>query len=304
MTEPFKWNPEESGGTEYMARNFKEKILPYTPKLRDYLSIVVPGIVPYENDLYNSTKQIIMWIHNTPSQYTEEALAILRNPKFLDKIKYFVAVSESGKQEILNKINIEPERIYVIPNAINPLQYNPIKFNKPDKVKLITVSSPDRGLAILLNSLPFVKEDFELDVFGSFNPDKFPELTPDPRINFYGFSSKATVHKHYEAAHIHTYPSIYIETFCLSQVEAMSAGLLCVTSDIGALPEVSGGHTTIYPYESDNNKHIEVFAEKLSEAINTIKSGKWNPTAQIEYVNNTYSWEAIKQKWIEFHELI
>jgi glycosyltransferase involved in cell wall biosynthesis len=304
MKEPFEWNHEESGGTEYMARNFREKILPYTPKLRDYLSIVVPGIVPHENDLYNSTKQIIMWIHNTPSQYTEEALAILRNPKFLDKIKYFVAVSESGKQEILNKINIEPERIYVIPNAINPLQYNPIKFNKPDKVKLITVSSPDRGLAILLNSLPFVKEDFELDVFGSFNPDKFSELTPDPRINFYGFSSKATVHKHYEAAHIHTYPSIYIETFCISQVEAMSAGLLCITPDTGALPEVSNGYTTIYPYESDNNKHIEVFAEKLSEAINTIKSGNWNPKAQIEHVNKNYSWDAIKDKWLEFHELI
>jgi glycosyltransferase involved in cell wall biosynthesis len=304
MKEPFEWNPKESGGTEYMARNFREKILPHTPKLRNYLSVVVPGIVPHENDLYNSTKQIIMWIHNTPSQYTEEALAILRNPKFLDKIKYFVTVSESGKQEILNEINIEPERIYVIPNAINLLQYNPIKFNKPDKVKLITVSSPDRGLAILLNSLPLVKEDFELDVFGSFNPDKFPELIPDPRINFYGFSSKTTVFKHYEAAHIHAYPSTFIETFCISQAEAMSAGLLCVTSDIGALPEVSNGHTTIYPYEPDNDKHIKIFAEKLSEAINTIKSGNWNPEAQIEYVNKTYSWNAIKDKWLEFHELL
>jgi glycosyltransferase involved in cell wall biosynthesis len=304
MNEPFEWNHEEFGGTEYMARNFREKILPHTPKLRDYLSIVVPGIVPHENNLYNSTKQIIMWIHNTPSQYTEEALAILRNPKFLDKIKYFVAVSESGKQEIINQLNIDPNLVYVIPNAINPLRYDLNKFNKPDKIKLITVSSPDRGLAILLNSLPLVKEDFELDVFGSFNPDKFPELTPDPRINFYGFSAKATVAKHYEAAHIHAYPSTYVETFCLSQAEAMSAGLLCVTSDMGALPEVSNGHTIIYPYEPDNVKHQEIFAEHLTKAICDIKSGNWNPDKQIEYVNKTYSWDAIKDKWLEFHELI
>jgi glycosyltransferase involved in cell wall biosynthesis len=304
MIEPFEWNHEESGGTEYMARNFRKKILPLTPKLQNYLSVIVPGIVPNESNLYNSNKQIIMWIHNTPSQYTEEALRILRNPKFLDKIKYFIAVSESGKQEILKQVNIEPERIYVIPNAVNPLRYNSIKFNKPNKIKVITASSPDRGLVILLNSLPLIKEDFELDIFGSFNPDKFPELTPDPRINFYGFSAKATVAKHYELAHIHAYPSTYIETFCISQAEAMSAGLLCVTSDIGALPEVSNGYTTIYPYEPDNNKHIEIFAEKLSEAINTIKSGNWNPEAQIEYVNKTYSWDAIKDKWLEFHELI
>lgn len=304
MAEPFEWNHEESGGTEYMARNFREKIFPYTPKLRNYLSVVVPGIVPHENNLYNSTKQIIMWIHNTPSQYTEEALAILRNPKFLGKIKYFVAVSESCKKEIIDQLNIDPNLVYVIPNAINPLQYDLNKFNKPNKIKLINTSSPDRGLAVLLNSLPLVKENFELDIFGSFNPDKFPELIPDPRINFYGFSAKNTVHKHYEAAHIHVYPSIYPETFCISQVEAMSAGLLCLTSDIGALPEVSGGYTTIYPYELDNNKHIEIFAEKLSEAIDAIKSGNWNPEAQIEYVNKTYSWDAIKNKWLEFHELI
>jgi glycosyltransferase involved in cell wall biosynthesis len=304
MNEPFNWNPEESGGTEYMARNFREKILPHTPKLRNYLSVVVPGIVPHENNLYSSTKQIIMWIHNTPSQYTEEALGILRNPKFLNKLKYFVAVSESGKREIIDQLNIDPNLVYVIPNAINPLQYNLNKFNKPNKIKLINTSSPDRGLDILLNSLPLVKEDFELDIFGSFNPDKFPELIPDPRINFYGFSAKNTVHKHYEAAHIHAYPSTYPETFCISQAESMSAGLLCVTSDIGALPEVSGGHTTIYSYPEDRTEHTKIFAEKLSEAIKTIKSGNWNPEAQIEYVNKTYSWDAVKDKWLEFHELI
>ncbi len=133
-----------------------------------------------------------------------------------------------------------------------------------------------------------IKEDFELDVFGSFNPDKFPELIPDPRVNFYGFSAKATIAKHYKAAHIHAYPSIYPETFCISQAEAMSAGLLCVTSDIGALPEVSGGYTTIYPFESDNVKHQEIFAEHLTKAICDIKSGNWNPDKQIEYVNKTY----------------
>ena len=304
MKEPFEWNHEASGGTEYMARNFREKILPYTPKLQNYLSLIVPGFVPSENELYNSSKQIIMWMHNTPSQYSDEALAILRNPKFSEKVKYFITVSELNKKEIINEINVEPERIYVIPNAINSLQYNKNKFNKPNKIKLINASQPERGLEVLLNSLLFIEEDFELDIFGNFNPDKFPGLIPDPRINFYGFSAKKTVHKHYEAAHIHAYPSIYPETFCISQAEAMSAGLLCVTSDIGALPEVSGGHTTIYPFEADNNKHAKIFAEKLSEAINTIKSGNWNPEAQIEYVNKTYSWDAIKDKWLEFHELI
>ena len=84
----------------------------------------------------------------------------------------------------------------------------------------------------------------------------------------------------------------------------MSAGLLCVTSDIGALPEVSGGHTTIYPYIQNRDKHIEVFAEELTKAIKKIKEGTWDPTNQVEHVNNKYCWENIEKEWIKFHELI
>jgi glycosyltransferase involved in cell wall biosynthesis len=196
------------------------------------------------------------------------------------------------------------DKIVVIPNAIAPLKYNLNKFNNINKVKLINTSSPDRGLHILLNAVPLIKEDFELDIFSRFNPYEYPGYTPDPRINFYGFSFKNTVLKHYESSHIHAYPSTYPETFCISQAEAMSAGLLCVTSDIGALPEVSGGHTNIYPYIDDPVKHTEIFAEQITKVIQQIKAKEWDPTEQIEYINKTYSWEAVKEKWIEFHELL
>ena len=237
MTEPFEWNREAFGGTEYMARNFRELILPHTPKLRNYLSLVIPGVVPSFEQMQRYPGEIIVWIHNTPIQFSPDNLRNLKDKRFLDKVKYFIAVSEFSKQEIINQLGIEPERVFVAPNAVHPLKYNPSKFDKPNKVKLINTSSPDRGLDVLLNAMNLIKEDFELDIFSRFNPEIFTEYVPDPRINFYGFSPKATVIKHCEAAHIHAYPSTYPETFCISQIEAMSAGLLCVTSDIGALPE-------------------------------------------------------------------
>lgn len=304
MIEPFEWNRQLNGGTEYMARNFRELILPHLPKLRDYLCLVIPGILPHFTDIHKENKELIVWMHNTPIQFGEGYLDSLRNPKFLNKVKYFIAVSEFSKQEIINQLNVEPERVYVIHNAIHPLKYDPSKFDNPKKIKLINTSSPDRGIDVLLNSILHIEEDFELDIFSRFNPNDYPEYTPDSRINFYGFSHKNAVIRHYEAAHIHAYPSTYPETFCLSQVEAMSAGLLCVTSDIGALPEVSSNHTNIYKFDADPMKHKDVFANQLLEAINKIKSGNWNPEEQIKYVNDNYSWEAIKQEWIKFHKLL
>ena len=284
-----------------MAKNFRELILPSVPKFNDYVSIIIPGLMPNFRAIHTSPIDAIVWMHNTPAQFGEAELDSLRNPKFLNKVKYFVTVSKFAKSEIVSQLEIEPERVYVIPNAIHPLKFDPDKFNTAGPIKLINTSSPDRGLDILFNAIPLIDEDIEVDVFSRFNPNEMPDVTFDKRINFYGFSTKATVAKHYEAGHIHAYPSTYPETFCISQAEAMSAGLLCVTSDLGALPEVSNGFTTIYPYVNNKPEHTKVFAENLTKAIKQIRSGEFDPESQIKYVNETYSWDAIKDKWIEFH---
>jgi glycosyltransferase involved in cell wall biosynthesis len=297
----FPYNQNAFGGTEYMGRGFEQKILPHMPKLDNYLCVIVPGNAPSYDEMLNSNKPIIFWMHNTSSQFGPEAEQFLSNSKFIDNLKYVVVVSEFHKQDTIKNTKIPADKIYVIPNAIKPLKY---KTKKLDKIKIINTSDPDRGIDVLINSLTLIEEDFELDIFSRFNPNEFPDYVPDPRINFYGFSYKETVRKHYEQAHIHAYPSTYPETFCLSQAEAMSAGLLCVTSGFGALPEVSNGLTQMYPLPSTPEEHTKVFAEQLTQAIQKIKSGSFDPTAQIEYINNTYSWEAVKQKWIEFHDLI
>jgi len=300
----FQYNTQAFGGTEYMGRGFEKHILSNLPKLDNYLCVIAPGTTPTFEEMYASIKPIIFWLHNTPTQFGSDELRFLSDYRFIKNLKYMIVPSESAKLEVIQQTVIPAEKVYVIPNAIDLLKYDPNKFDKPTKIKLINASSPDRGLDVLLNAVSLIKDDFELNIFSKFNPAEMPGYEPDPRINFYGFSYKGTVLKHYEAAHIHVYPSTYPETFCISQAESMSAGLLCVTSDIGALPEVSGGHTTIYSYPEDRAEHSKIFAEKLSEAIDTIKSGNWNPEAQIEYVNKTYSWDAIKNKWLEFHELI
>jgi glycosyltransferase involved in cell wall biosynthesis len=305
MTKPFIYNPNAFGGTEYMGRGWHKTIAPYMPKLEKYNAYIIPGMAPDLKDIVKSDKQLIVWMHNKPQQFDEYHLQILKNPKFLEKVKYFVVPSEHHKRLTLEEIEINPECIYVIPNAIEPLLFDKSKFYNPSTIKLIHTSTLDRGLEILLYAIPHIKEDIRVEVYNEFYPDLQQEVPVfDSRIKFYGKTPKATVLEAIENSHIHAYPSTYPETFCMSQVEAMSAGLACVTSDLGALPEVSGGFGYMYEYTSDKQKHTELFIDNLNKAINDIRNNTFDPTAQIEYVNNTYSWEAIKQKWIEFHDLI
>lgn len=302
--EPFNYVKDVFGGTEYMGRGWHKHIASYVPKFKEYNSYIIPGNTPGFRELTNSDKEMIVWMHNTPQQFEGNALEVLRHPGFLGKVKYFVVPSEAHKKLILEDLPVEPECIYVIPNAIEPLNYNPDKFKEPKQIKIIHTSSYDRGFTVLMNSMNFIKDDFRLEVYNNFYPDLVPGSVIDPRVRCYGKTPKDTVREAIEFSHIHAYPSIYPETFCISQVEAMSAGLLCVTTDYGALPEVSGGKTMMYPYIEDHMEHMKVFAGHLSSAIEQVRSGKWDPTEQIEYVNKTYSWEAIKNKWMEFHELI
>lgn len=303
MYEPFNYVKDVFGGTEYMGRGWHQHIADSVPKFKDYLSIIIPGVVPPPAILYSTDKKIICWMHNTPQQFDPDKLRILQNPKFLERIKYFVVPSEEHKKLTLQEITIDPDLIKVIPNAIEPLRYDYNKFEHPKVVKLIHTSSPDRGLDVLLNAVSLIQEDFRLEIYNKFNPDTDPRLPKfDRRIKFYGFTPKDTVREAYENSHIHAYPSTYPETFCISQIEAMSAGLLCVTSDLGAIPEVSGGYTTMYPYVEDRMKHAEVFAEHLTKAIQTVKKQNWFPQEQIKYVNSEFSWAKAKERWVELHE--
>ena len=55
---------------------------------------------------------------------------------------------------------------------------------------------------------------------------------------------------------------------------------------------------------ANNPTSDHILVDGFCRAIEQVKSGRWNPAEQIEYVNKTYSWEAIKNKWMELHEIL
>ena len=302
--EPFDSVPNIFGGTEYMARGFQKYILPDAPRFRKYHSIVLPGVTPSIEEMLTSNKEIIIWVHNLVYQFDQDKIDILTNPDFIKKIKYVVGVSEFHKNEIMNTLGLPSEKVIVIHNAIDPLNYNPEKFNNHKQVRVINTSSADRSLPIILEAMKYIEEDIRFEIYNEFNPDHIVGFQQDPRIKFFGKTPKATVREAVENSHIHAYPAIYDETFCISQAEAMSAGLICLTTDLGAIPEISGGQTEMYKFSMTPEYHVRLFANLLNEQIKRVKQGNWNPSEQIKFANESYSWEAIKKKWLDLHELL
>ena len=305
MNEIFSYNKTAFGGTEYMIKGFVEKILPEMKNIQKYHCVALPGMFPDLRNWGLDGKESILWIHNTFVQFLPSVKETICN-KFINKsIKYIVCVSNYQKQIIAKEINFPLEKIIVIPNAIEPLKPNLNKFENIDKVKIIHASSTDRGLRILMDAIPLITEDFELNVFNDFYPDIPHNLNlngvNDPRVNFWGKTPRKMVYKFMSEAHIHAYPSIYPETSCLTQMETMSAGCYCVYTDLGALPETSLGNGLMIPFD---NLSPAMYAIKLSQTIRTIKENGYDYSKQIDDILNNFTWDIAKKNWLAFDAIL
>lgn len=331
MAEIFNYNKQYFGGTEWMAKNFQERVLPDCLKFFNYNTILLPCGSDFFTDCVNivySKKETLAWLHNPLDQFNPAIGYLISDPRVLNKIKFLVVVSEWLKNVIVKQTGIDPKKVIVINNAVDSIKYNKDKFKNIDKVKIIHTASPDRAMRVLLESLQYIEEDFELNIFNEFVPDlpqqgmlKSLENFNDDRVIFHGKTPRRTVQKSLEESHIYAYPATFEETFCISQAEALSAGCLCVYNNLGSLKDTSSGFGQMYEFDTvfrinpadqttinsrmqNENEHAKVFAKELSKAIKTIKDNKHNPDKQVEIINQKYSWDVFVQSWKKLHDLL
>lgn len=308
----FNWRKDKNGGTEIVAKNVVNNILIDLPKFKDYNCFLLPGPQSLGN-IFDSEKPLILWFHNHLEEFSVTVLALLNEPVVRSKLKYIVVVSETLKKSMLRILEIEEEKVIVIPNMIyQEPSFNPHKLEDINDINLMYISHPLRGLHILLNSLKYTDKDFSLNVFSDFDLDNeesenIIEAAKDPRITFYGRSPRKTLQKYFDKTQIFSYPAFYQETFCMAQVEAMSAGCLSVYGKIpdSAVAETSGPYgisLDLLSYDFETNS--KNYAECIDKAIEIIKNKEFDPTNQINFIKENYGFEAAKKNWTNFHDML
>lgn len=291
-------NQNAMGGTELMMKRLHDTM---DPVLLDKFQIIGSRVRELKED-----KVRILWLHDLPEDPESRHLANGGWKKF----HKLVFVSNWQMQRYIDAYGIPWSHCVVIQNAIEPFPREALD-KKTDVINLAYWSTPHRGLNILVpvfEELAKKHDNIRLHVFSSFNlygwgerdkpyAELFDRCRAHPKIEYHGALPYQELRSHIEKMHILAYPSIWVETSCLVLMEAMSAGLECVHSNLGALYETAANFTTMYQYHEDLNEHAKIFYNVLDNAITNYSKHDSNHLIQHIFANSVYNWEQRAKQW-------
>jgi len=296
------------GGTELQL----EYLYKYVDNsLLDQVQITtsVPEKIPLSKNKIN-----ILWQKNS---YDQPNLA----PWFQDKSNHskydwYVFNSHWNYEKFRMMFNMPTEKCLVIKNGIDYIKPRNLK-EKKDKIKLIFHPTPWRGLNVILATMQYIKNpNVELDVYSStevygkafkeandkFYEELYEQARQLPNVNYIGYKPNEYIKENLHKYDIFAYPNIWEETFCISAIEAMAAGLYVITTDYGALFETCAEFSSYVTYQKDYNN----LARNFAFAIDTIADQLTSPGVvnhlekQIDYTNHFYNWNKQGNAWTQF----
>ena len=188
------------------------------------------------------------------SQFTQQNILAAYKPKYPERLKVLYKAVDTSQFE----------RPTVLP--ANPHQ---VVDNRP-VVLYVGSDFRRKGLDDLINALPLIKTALHLSIAGVTEQQfvkEFPELGPTLNntthtIQFHGQTTRETTKALFWHANLFCLPS-RSEALGVAILEALAAGLPCVATSVGGIPEIAqqlGGCVLVSP---DNSA-------KLASALNQV----------------------------------
>jgi len=253
----------------------------------------------------SKTKPNIVWMHDLPQ---DPASAPLAEKKFRNRIAKFVFVSEWQKNAYESYFGkIFTNKAIVLKNAIEPFGKSRQELSPDGKLRLIYHTTPHRGLDILMDVFSRIYLAFKgkvfLDVYSSFSiygwPQRdvpyeplFEQCRQHPGCKYHGAVPNDEIRQALRLAQIYAYPSTWMETSCISAIEALSAGVTVVTSSLAALPETVGSFGFVYAYTQDKASHAVAFEKALTMVIATYWDQQSRHLRRVQqvYASKIFGW--------------
>ncbi|VDO09307.1 unnamed protein product [Rodentolepis nana] len=271
-----KWQRQ---GVRYMAKGLKVYYIPYRPFYCQAVFITVFGELSVVRDIFIRESVDIVHGHSAFSPLALESLlhakamglsalftdhslfgfadlsSILANRAlhmFLNVVDNFICVSNVAKENTVLRGHMEPERVYVIPNAIDSTAFTPDpSCRDPDNITVVIISRLvyRKGADLMALIIPPMCHTFPnlRFIIGGDGPMRLALEEMRERHNLHFRVEMLGALPHHKVRDVLVRGDIFLnvsltESFCIAIVEAASCGLLVVSTKVGGVPEVLPQH--------------------------------------------------------------
>eukprot|EP00539_Tryblionella_compressa_P007844 CAMPEP_0178756546 /NCGR_PEP_ID=MMETSP0744-20121128/13338_1 /TAXON_ID=913974 /ORGANISM="Nitzschia punctata, Strain CCMP561" /LENGTH=363 /DNA_ID=CAMNT_0020410707 /DNA_START=1 /DNA_END=1092 /DNA_ORIENTATION=- len=256
-----------------------------------------------------------------PSVYTDHSLfqfddlaGVILNRVLettLSTLNAAICVSHACRDNLILRAKLDPSRVTVIPNAVDPSKFtpDPAKRSADGRIKVVVVSRLvyRKGVDLLVGIIPKICRLFpEVDFIVGGDGNKLLNLQEmverehlQDRVDFLGAVPHSNVANVLRQGHVFLNCSL-TESFCIAILEAASCGLLVVSTNVGGVPEVLEPDMIVL---CDPN--VEELVEGLRKAIERQEGD--NPVDPIDAhkrIERMYSWHRVALQTIHTYDRI
>lgn len=289
---------DPAGAGEYEGVNYLPLSSFDVGKPRDGLIIYRSPNIRY-NPRYRGQFSTIWW---STDQYTVGDFRALAA-----SVDFSVTISPYHTEHHIRRYKVPRDKIGHIDLGVRLSDYS----EEVEKVRdrMIFCSIPDRGLELLLNAWPRIRERVadaslvitsDYTLWGAPNPANHQwrlRWARQEGVQFLGAIPRHDLIKHQQMAEIQSYPCIYEELFCISAAECAVAGALPVTSGAGALV-TTNEFGIIVPGEPNTSAFVANFVDRITSLL-THERQYMEKTARTMKAGAAmrFDWNVIAEKW-------
>lgn len=256
--------------------------------------------------------QRIFWAHDAADQPAVQGLA---DPEIRASIDRYLGISAWQIEGYCAAFGMPRDQWIQTRNGIDASRFATPRPDR-DRGKLVYTSTPFRGLDVLLQVFPRIREavpSATLDLYTSMavygvdaaaDRAEFGALyaqADQPGVRLLGSVPQAELSHALLGAGLLAYPNHFAETSCIAALEAQAAGCPVVTSARGALPETVADGESGWCLPGD--PHSAAYQDAFVEAVVTLlrDTDRWNAfsAAGRARVLEHYTWDRIAGEWLE-----
>jgi glycosyltransferase involved in cell wall biosynthesis len=333
MACPYEWNDKiytekGIGGSEtaaveiaeWLAIKTKRPVIVFNRQNSDRISpngvlyTSASKMIPYFNE--NEPNLHIAWRHNfklteAPTYlWCHDLMTPGAENTHYEKI---ICLSDFHRHYVKILQGLSDDKIQVSKNGINPARFvNRDNFKKKEN-KIVFPSSPDRELKRAIQIVELARNknpELELHVYYGFdNLEKYglgalanelrAMIAERPWIKYHGNIRQDLLADEMMEAAVWLYAPNFIETFCITAIEALSAHCYPLVRSIGALKDTlkwadSTGNAKLMHIDAETLEEKQKWADELCKIIEEKRWEKMNVNP------HDFSWEKVADHFIEF----